>query len=344
MNGGNGGQDDDNETEDDKKAVATWMPQLPADLEEALEDLGEVLENARSPATRAAYDSCIRQWKTFAADHGLSTFPVSPQGLIVWLMQGRKEGKAFSTLRRRCAALSRWHEVRGEASPTADPQVREVLRGLSRVMKTAPTKKRALTADLVRAMVEVIDVSTPKGLRDRALVLVGFGTGMRRSELAALRWEHVQLDSEGVALFIAESKTDQEGEGVWIGVPRMYALGDLCPVVALRAWRDATDPVDGATVFQCAPKTVARVVKRYLDRIGEDADEFGAHSFRSGYITEARRSGASLDDIMAQTRHTSERVARSYIQRVDALRNDATVRALSRLRPEEDEDGDGDGE
>src|SRR5690606_10712165 len=120
--------------------------------------------------------------------------------------------------------------------------------------------------------------------RDRAIVLVAIVTGLRRSELAALRWADVEPASEGLLVWVRRSKTDQIGEGRAVAVPRGRGL--VCPVRALRDLR-ARRELDGeagpdASVFGCEGRTIARVIKRVAELAGEDPRQFGAHSARAG--------------------------------------------------------------
>lgn len=303
---------------------------LSAKLSEDLRHAADLAAQSLSENTRRAYSADIKAWQEYAVDQGLAEFPISSGGLAAFIAHmDREQGLRISTIRRRVVALAQWHRERGELPPNEDVRVREELRGLARTRKTAPKKKRALTTAMARSMLEKIDAASAIGQRDRTVILVGLATGMRRSELAALIWDDVLEDPDGLVIRISQSKTDQEGKGQFVGIPYIED-GDLCPASALLAWRDSSGGT--GSVFGVSGKTIYRIVKRYTAAAGLNPDEFGAHSFRSGFATEAGREGASLEDVMAQTRHTNREVAQGYMQQAEIMENRAVRGVLRRLQ------------
>jgi integrase len=144
------------------------------------------------------------------------------------------------------------------------------------------------------------------GLRDRALLLIGFGGALRRSELVALDVADIEETETGLLVSIRSSKTDQEGQGATIAIAR----GDIaCPVKALREWLDAAGieagppfrPIDKAGTVRASRLTcrsVANIVKAYAGRAGFDASTYSGHSLRSGFLTSAAGKGASIFKMM----------------------------------------------
>jgi integrase len=174
-----------------------------------------------------------------------------------------------------------------------------------------------------------------RGLRDRALLLVGFAGGFRRSELAALDLTDITDGEEGLTVLIKRSKTDQEAAGRVIGICYGSAP-DTCPVRACRAWVKASGIVEGP-VFRhfhnqkmgdraISPQTVALVVKRTAERAGLDSDEFAGHRLRSGLATTAAKNGASERAIMKQTGHRSVQMVRRYIREAELFQDNASAR------------------
>jgi integrase len=160
-------------------------------------------------------------------------------------------------------------------------------------------------------------------LRDRALLLLGFAVGLRRSELVALQVEDLSPSPDGLRIRIARSKTDQQGRDQELLV--VYAEPPRpCPVRALRAWLDAaevtTGPIfrrvtrTGAISNPLTPQTVALIIKKRPRTAGLDAREFAGHSLRSGYATQAARDGHHPTQIAATTRHQDQRVLAGYIR------------------------------
>ena len=171
----------------------------------------------------------------------------------------------------------------------------------------------------------MIDALPPdlSGMRDRALILVGFGAALRRSELVALHVEHVAWHARGIIVLVARSKADQDGRGV--EVPIHAAPGSLCPVAALRAWLDAARIIDGPLFRSVSrwghvgrdalhARHVAEVVKRAAKRVGLDPRSLAGHSLRAGFATTAASVGAHMGEIARVTRHNSDGMLRRYIR------------------------------
>jgi integrase len=128
----------------------------------------------------------------------------------------------------------------GYETPTSDEKVKTVLSGIRRTIGAAPVRKRAATADIVIAMSPT--ATSLRALRNRAIILLGFAGAFRRSELVALNVEDLEESPEGMFVTLRRSKTDQEGLGRRVAIPR----GEIaCPVAALRAWLDAAGITEG---------------------------------------------------------------------------------------------------
>jgi integrase len=172
---------------------------------------------------------------------------------------------------------------------------------------------------------------TLAGLRDRALLLLGFAGAFRRSELVALNIEDLEECDGGMRVRIGRSKTDQEGHGVTIGVVPGTVV---CPVRALKDWLSAAriteGPVfrpvaKGGRIFEThlTDKSVANIVKRYAAKLGFDPKAFGGHSLRAGFLTSAAAKGASIFKMMDVSRHKSVDSLSAYIRDAEIFRNHA---------------------
>jgi site-specific recombinase XerD len=168
-----------------------------------------------------------------------------------------------------------------------------------------------------------------KGLRDRALLLLGFS--FRRSELVALNVNDLEETEDGLRITVRHSKTDQEGRGQVIAVCR---AGTCCPVKAVKAWLEATGITERAILRPVAKggrlgesrltaKSVCDITKAYADRVGLDAATVGAHSLRSGFPTSAARRGASVFKMRDVSRHKSMDVLQAYVRDADLFRDHA---------------------
>jgi site-specific recombinase XerD len=235
-----------------------------------------------------------------------------------------------ATLARRLAAIRCAHKLAGHASPSASETVKATLRGIKRIRRVAPNRKAPATADKIAVMAAATGDGV-RGLRDRALLLLGFAGAFRRSELVALDAGDIQFCDGGLRVRIRRSKTDQEGEGATIAiVPGSFA----CPVKATREWLKAAR-ITGGPVFRPISKTgrvlsrrlsdraVAEVVKTYARRVGLKAKDFSAHSLRSGFLTSAARRGASIFKMMDVSRHKSIDTLRGYVRDAELFRDHA---------------------
>lgn len=203
-------------------------------------------------------------------------------------------------------------------NPCADPLVRELLARTRRAYAqrgVRQNKQRALTKDPLQQLLATCDDS-PKGIRDRALLLFAWSTGgRRRSEVTSARIEHLQKVEEGAFVFtLGHSKTNQGGE---------LRPEDVKPLVgsaavAMQAWLAilAKDGIKEGPIFRrirrgghvgeaLAPAAVRDVVKERCAAAGIDEQGFSAHSIRAGFVTEAGRQAMPLAETMALTGHQS---------------------------------------
>jgi site-specific recombinase XerD len=153
-------------------------------------------------------------------------------------------------------------------------------------------------------MVDTVDVTTYQGCRDRALLLLGFAGAMRRSELVALDVAHLNLSDERFVVTIAKSKTDQEGQGQVVAVPRV-AESSYCPVQTVLDWMALAGIEHGALFRRVTDQSVARIIKKLAARAELIANQYAGHSLRSGFLTSAAQARASSFKMQAQSRHKS---------------------------------------
>jgi integrase len=202
--------------------------------------------------------------------------------------------------------------------------------GIRRTVGAVPVRKAPATADKVVAMAALADADL-KGLRDRAILLLGFAGAFRRSELVALDVGDLEFCEGGMRVHIRRSNTDQEGAGHTIAiVPGSIA----CPVKAVRAWLEASKITAGPLfrpmakggrigAERLADHTVVRVVKASARRVGLDPKLFAGHSLRSGFLTSAAGHGASIFKMMDVSRHKSMDTLRGYVRDAELFRDHA---------------------
>jgi site-specific recombinase XerD len=293
-----------------------------AELAELFDDAQRYADAAQAINTTRAYASDWKQFTAWCDRYRLEPLPAPAAVVGLYLTSLAKRGLAVSTIRRRAAAIARAHRQAGHLPATSDPGVLTVMEGIARVHGSAPNKKTALLRDPLLELIDRIDTGDTAGLRDRALLLLGFAVGLRRSEIVALQVEDLSPSPDGIRIRIARSKTDQYGRGqelliVYAEAPRP------CPVRALRAWLDAAQITTGA-IFRrvtrtgaisspLTAQTVALIIKKRARAAGLDPREFAGHSLRAGYATQAARDGHHPTQIAATTRHQDQRVLAGYI-------------------------------
>lgn len=302
-----------------------------------LEDLAEVamgfVDASKADATRRAYKRDAATFVAWAQAQGLEVAPATPATVGLYLAHLAEAGRKVTTIERALAGIADDQRSRGFGWPKGHPAIRGVMGGIRRKLGVAPTKKAPVMGDELARLVAVLGVDLA-GLRDRALLTLGWFGAFRRSEIVALDVRDVRFVAEGLLVTVRRSKTDQEGEGMEKGLP-FAGNPAACPVRALRAWLDAAGITEGA-VFRAvnrhgnassarlSDRTVARVVQRTAELAGIETDVAG-HSLRAGFATTAAAKGKSLDAIMKQTGHRSERVARGYIRHATLFTNNAAA-------------------
>uniref|UniRef100_E6PJA6 Phage integrase n=1 Tax=mine drainage metagenome TaxID=410659 RepID=E6PJA6_9ZZZZ len=273
--------------------------------------------NARAATTHRAYARDWRDFAAFCAQVGFDALPAPPQAVAHYIT-ALAGIKAVATIRRRLVAIAQMHKLQGFASPTSDPIVREILAGIERTHGVAPRRKSALTVELLKDILHRLDPGL-KGIRDRALLLLTFAGGFRRSEVAALDLADVRFETRGAVVTLRRSKTDQRGVGREVAIPQLRTA-TLCPVQALQAWLAAAAITEGALFrtfsmrgalqpHRIDGRDIARLVQRLARRAHLDGD-FGAHSLRAGFITSGAMRGVAEVSLQAVTGHRSTTILR----------------------------------
>lgn len=242
-----------------------------------------------------------------------------------------------NTLRRRVAGIGHAHRARGLPDPTRSPLVRDVLRGLRRLHGRPPRQAAPVSWQELEAALGATEGML--ALRDRALLLLGFASGLRRSELVALDVADLTWADAGVLLRIGRSKGDQAGAGRNLAVAARAEAP--CPVQALRMWLEA-GAITAGPVFRplskagrvqprrLAAASVARILKRHAPALHHAAADLSGHSLRAGFATSAARAGVPLQDIQQQTGHRSPAMVARYIRHADVF---AGTRRLWAMQP-----------
>lgn len=301
---------------------------------------------AKALNTRRAYVAGVRAWCAWCDKHALPCLPARAADVAAFLADERRRGLKVNTVDLRRAAIRYLHFVAGCPVPTAEAQVAEALAGIRREAADRgdlPTKKAAATLSLLERLLEPMGNDLP-GLRDRALLLVGFAGAMRRAELAAIQVEHLEERRGGLQLTLPRSKGDRTGRGVTIALPRSSGL--LCPVRALQCWLAAAGIAEGP-VFRrvwrppnrstvegarrpyavgteaIEPRTVARIVQTRATAAGLDGARMGGHSLKRGALTTGMERGVHPTKLKQLGRHKSYAVLDGYLELGEPFENHA---------------------
>lgn len=281
----------------------------------------------RAESTLKAYTSDWADFQSWCDRLGQAALPALPKTVAAYMRQLVDRDKSPAkpaTVRRRLAAISVYHQQAGMVPPTASALVREQWKAIRRSKGVAPTQKQAILEEDLEELIRPLDTTTLAGLRDRAIILLGFASAMRRSELVALEVEDIEIERPGAVFTIRWSKTNQEGEAEFVAV--FYGKQPAtCPVRALEAWLAAAG-IRRGPIFReidrhgnlgtsaLTPRVVAMVVKQVVSGLGKNAEKFAGHSLRRGFVTSSARAGASDREIMKQTRHRSRAMIDRYMQ------------------------------
>ncbi len=302
---------------------ATATAPSPRAINPALDELADKAAGyARQTSAAATQKAYAKDWANFTAwcaAMGLKPLPATP-AVVGTYLTALADTLAVATLTRRLAAISTQHRLAGHRLDTRHPAIHDLMRGIRRQHGTAQRRVAPATTTVVQALADSCNASMT-GLRDRALLLLGFAAALRRAELVALTVADIAVVAEGLRIGIRRSKADQEAAGEVVGVVRTGSAS--CPVVSLQAWLTAAGIAEGP-VFRSinrhgrigpalSDQSVALIVKQRARLIGLDPATFSGHSLRAGLATAAATHGVEERTIMRQTRHVGSSVRR-YIR------------------------------
>lgn len=276
----------------------------------------DLVRESLAPNSQRAYASDLKRFVNWGGS--IPTTDV----VIADYLADNAEMYSPSTLMRWLTSLGKAHRASGSPDPTRSELVRSIVKGIRRRYGLPPDRATPLLQDLLLTMLDEMG-DRLKDTRDRALLLIGFAGGFRRSELIGVDYADVEFVPAGFTINIRRSKTDQYGEGRLIGIP--YARGRHCPVAALNDWL-ARSRITAGPLFrvvnrhsQISPnrlsgEAVSLVVKARLAAVGVDANKYSGHSLRAGFATSAAQAGVASWKIRAQTGHASDAMLSKYIR------------------------------
>ncbi len=294
---------------------------------ERAERVGRYVSASKAAGTQRVYRIQWTQFEAFCMGRGYVVLPAQPAAVADYITHMADTGLSVSSIQQALAAIGFVHETAKHSNPAKSPEAKATMQGIRRKVGIKSTPKTALTpAEL--AQIVTTQPDDLRGIRNRALLLMGFAGAFRRSELVDLTVKDVTIRREStgdvMSIQIQRSKTDQEGEGQYKTIEAL-SNPTLCPVTAWRAWLKASSIKSGPAFrgidrwgnvkpHGMAGRGVAGIVQGAAKAAGLDSAQFAGHSLRSGFVTAAALAGVNDSDVMEQTGHKSSATLKRYKQ------------------------------
>lgn len=271
--------------------------------------------SARAGNTERAYRGDVAAYDYWCAFQGVSAYPPTVENVTAYLawMASKASCRPATVRRRLCGLKAVWDGLYGHGHAARDPEVARVVEGIRRTYIYQRQQAVALTRDQVRQMAEACDVTTLRGARDRALLLVMVAGGLRRSEAVGLRVEDVQFDRGGMRMYLRRTKTDQRGEGRWVGV-RPGRSWKTCATRSVQQWLKISKIQSGwlwrsftrgghLTLRPPHINSISDILRGIAQRAGVPIEGISSHSARATLITSLLDRGESETAISRVTGH-----------------------------------------
>ena len=280
------------------------------------------LKNSKAHNTLRAYQADFSDFSNFCKTNNFSSLPTDPKIVALYLTHLSSSCK-FSTLKRRLASIKVIHKLKGHYIDTKHPIISENLMGIKRKLGVKQISKKPILLNDLKLIIQAItdEKNEFKKIQNKALILIGFAGGFRRSELVSIDYDDVDFVNEGVKINIKKSKTDQIGIGMVKAIP-YFENTKFCPVVSLKEWINYAK-INSGRIFKISDKSVALIIKKYALISGLDHSKYAGHSLRSGFATSTAETGADERSIMAMTGHKTTQMVRRYIQEANLFKNNA---------------------
>jgi integrase len=313
-------------------------------LSAADESVARLVEVSWAPSTRDSYEADWGRWCAWAYVHDLDD-PLAATGVDVarYVATLADRRLAVATIRRRLAAIAAAYRTADLPSPTRDPLVERTIAGAARTLGTTQRQVLPLRLDQLRRIVTSLAIVTnrahdhPAVRRDRALLLIGWAGALRRSELVGLDVDDLTIDgspdhpgSGGLVIRLQTTKTSPT-KATHVAIPWSTHTA-TCPVrAAMHLTRQQrTGPLFRSITRHRTPgrrltgHAVAVIVKQHVaDILGDNPDDYAAHSLRAGFVTEMRSRGIPDARIAKHTRHATPAMLHVYDRPTDLLTDNA---------------------
>lgn len=283
------------------------------------------IEGAYAPSTIRAYRSDFAEFISFCETQGLAVFPPNPLTLADFIAHVSDKDRSSASIRRAIAGISTIYRLNRMSDPSKDPEVVIAMKRMHRKLGRAANQAQGITSDLLDKLLAATDAS-PKGIRNRALLLIAYDTLCRRSELVSLQIQDIRTvekdGAEHTTILLRRSKTDQEASGRWLHLTERSHT-------ALKAWLDILQDSEGP-IFRSINKHIestkalgASQINRIFKRIALNTqvgknliERISGHSCRVGAAQDLVNSGASLPVIMSKGRWSKTDTVMRYVEHI----------------------------
>jgi len=285
--------------------------------------------DAEAENTRRSYRTGWRIFAAFCRHHSLRPLPARPQTVVRFVEWLATQDYTPQTIEARLTAIADRHRRNGEENPCRTEPVKRHLRNVRRTSSHQPDQKSPVLMEHLRAM--AFDEEDLSDLRDRAVLFLGFAGGFRRQVLSSLRTKDLRDVEGGRVIHVPTSKTDQ-AEGRSVQIPDRVPGLRPPPNEALDQWLQAAG-IDSGPLFRMVDRwgnvrdgslsghSVYKIVRTWVETIGENPELYGAHSLRAGFATQAYLDGIGEHEAARQTGHADLSTFREY-QRVHVVMDD----------------------
>ena len=295
------------------------------DFQSIRETRERIMAAKNAVCTIRTYASAWKAFQLWCEQAGRDSLPATPSTVIDFFSWCINQSFRLETVHIRRSAIRSYH-LKAKLPSPIDDSVREFLHCAKRDRKEVSCAKDALTYEQLKAIMKTLRGRDPLKVRNRAMILLTFAGGWRRSEMVGLQYGDLEFSDKGMTIHIRSSKTDQTGKGRIVGIqPGRRAL--TCPVRAVQQWLAVRGSFAGPLFVGLTSRhrvteqslhergeSLNTTLKAVLNEIGAETARYGAHSLRAGMITAASETGASECSIMQRTGHRSSATLQRYIR------------------------------
>lgn len=318
---------------DDFNSMTQYQPNLLSNNIELIAKAKEFANSAYAKNTITAYQKDWQSFVNWCNSENLCPLPCAIGTLVLYITELAKINRKASTIQRHICAISKIHNMANHTLNLKHSDFILVWNGIKRTLGLSKTGKSPILLSHLKQIIKTINGDSNCDIRDRALLLFGWASAMRRSEIIALDWQDITYVDEGIMVTIRQSKTDQFGLGQKIAIIN-GRNEETCPVRSLKRWQTVSQgniPVftsinkaDQISYTRLSDRDIARTVKKLLAKIDMNPDNFAGHSLRSGFITTAAKHSVPDRTIMKHSRHKSIQMLQVYTRDNSLIEDNAT--------------------